>query len=126
MHKNSLEVEITTGSHKGQITFIHRINLTMVESKEGHEKFTRRQFTVTLAVAMTINNSQKQTFSRVGLNFLEPVFGHGQLYVVLFRVRSSNSIYILLAFSFADSFGANSLAIFFYNLLMYVMSIFSN
>ena len=45
---------------------------------------------------MTINKAQGQTFERVGISLLKPVFGHGQLYVALSRVRSQKSLYIQL------------------------------
>ena len=46
---------------------------------------------------MTINKAQGQTFGRVGLSLLQPVFSHGQLYVALSRVRSLASLRVKLA-----------------------------
>lgn len=54
----------------------------------------RRQFPVQLAFAMSINKAQGQTFQRVGVYLHEPVFGHGQLYVALSRVRSQHNLRI--------------------------------
>lgn len=48
----------------------------------------RRQFPVRLAYSMTINKAQGQTFDRVGIHLLSPVFSHGQLYVAFSRARS--------------------------------------
>jgi ATP-dependent exoDNAse (exonuclease V) alpha subunit len=45
---------------------------------------------------MTINKSQGQTFSRVGISHMEPVFTHGQLYVTLSRVTMQEQLFILL------------------------------
>ena len=45
---------------------------------------------------MTINKSQGQTFERVGLHLHKPVFAHGQLYEACSRVRSFDSIKVLL------------------------------
>ena len=52
----------------------------------------RLQFPIRAAFAMTINKSQGQTFSFVGIWLEEPCFSHGQLYVALSRVGSQNNI----------------------------------
>lgn len=56
----------------------------------------RRQIPVKLAFCVTINKAQGQTFDKVGLHLKTPVFSHGQLYVAMSRVRSSNDIKIWL------------------------------
>ena len=49
-----------------------------------------------VAFAMTINKSQGQTLSRVGIYLPEPVFVHGQLYVSFSRVTSHQNIKVLI------------------------------
>jgi len=57
-------------------------------------RFKRWQFPIIPAFAMTIHKSQGQSYGRVGIYLLEPLFTHGQLYVALSRVRSKNQLKI--------------------------------
>ena len=45
---------------------------------------------------MTINKSQGQTFSNVGVYLPVPCFAHGQLYVAMSRVGSPEAIHFLV------------------------------
>ena len=90
-----IEAKILTGDKFGNLAFIPRISLTP-SSSEIPIKFTRRQFPVRLAYAMTINKSQGQSVKFVGLDLRTPAFSHGQLYVALSRCTSSDRISILL------------------------------
>ena len=60
-----------------------------------HIPFSRRQFPVRLAFAMTINKSQGQSVQNVGLDLRTSVFSHGQLYVALSQCTSASRIKVL-------------------------------
>lgn len=85
--------KILTGSKKGEQSYIPRINLSPSDADLPFT-MTRRQFPVIPAFSMTVNKSQGQSFSKVGLFLPAPVFSHGQLYVALSRARDRNSLKI--------------------------------
>ncbi|KAL6501376.1 hypothetical protein OROGR_026509 [Orobanche gracilis] len=91
-----IEAVILTGSNIGNQTFISRFSLSPSDNKTMPFKFKRRQFPLSVCFAMTINKSQGQSLSRVGLCLRDPVFTHGQLYVVLSRVKSREGLKILI------------------------------
>ncbi|KAD4384901.1 hypothetical protein E3N88_25069 [Mikania micrantha] len=93
--KRVIEAEIISGSNIGTRIFIPRINLIPTDKKIPY-KFQRRQFPLSMCFAMTINKSQGQSLSRVGLYLKEPVFTHGQLYVALSRVKTRDGVKLLI------------------------------
>jgi len=71
------------------------MNLTRSES-DLPLKFQIRQFPISLCFAKTINKRQGQTLNKVGLYLPRLMFTHGQLYVVVSRVKSKKGLKILI------------------------------
>ncbi|XP_022003820.2 uncharacterized protein LOC110901291 [Helianthus annuus] len=90
-----IEAKIISGSNIGTRTFIPRINLSPSDKRIPF-KLQRRQFPLCVCFAMTVNKSQGQSLSKVGLFLRQPVFTHGQLYVALSRVKSMDGLKILI------------------------------
>ena len=92
IHKNHLlECKIVGGEHGNRTVLIPRITLQPKE-REFPFEWSRRQFPVRVAFAMTINKSQGQTLQNVGVWLNDPCFAHGQLYVAMSRVGSPRDI----------------------------------
>lgn len=93
--KSLIKAKVITGNNFGFETLIHRMKL-QPSDKTLPFKITRKQFPISICFAMTINKSQGQSLSQVGLFLPRPVFTHGQLYVALSRVKRKKGLKILI------------------------------
>ncbi|KAL4554228.1 hypothetical protein LXL04_039659 [Taraxacum kok-saghyz] len=93
---NVIDTEIVVRHHAGKIVFLPRIPLCPSANDMFSLKLKRKQFLIRLSFAMTINKVQGQSLSKAGLFFIEPVFTHDQLYVLLSRVKSRDGLKILI------------------------------
>lgn len=91
---NVIGARVATGNNIGDKVYIPRFNLEPSDHTIPF-KFQRHQFPLILSFGMTINKSQGQTLSHVGLYLPAPVFSHGQLYVVISRVKCKSGLKIL-------------------------------
>ena len=83
------------GSRKGELFCLPRFLLTPTE-KGCAFNFSRRQFPIIPAFAMTINKAQGSTVEELGVDLTSDVFSHGQAYVAYSRVRGWQYLHVLL------------------------------
>ncbi|XP_020972553.1 ATP-dependent DNA helicase PIF1-like [Arachis ipaensis] len=93
--KHIIEAKSLTGKGASQKVFIPRMTLIPSDHRIPF-KFQRRQFPIMVSYAMTINKSQGQSLSHVGLILKKPVFAHGQLYVAVSRVTNKRGLKIII------------------------------
>ncbi|XP_019155164.1 PREDICTED: ATP-dependent DNA helicase PIF1-like [Ipomoea nil] len=97
-----IEAKISTGDHTGNRVLVPRMSMTPSDPRLSF-KFKRKQFPLMLSYAMTINKSQGQMLSHVGLLLKKPAFVHGQLYVAASRVSNPKGLKILICNELGNS-----------------------
>ena len=79
-HEYIIKIKLLTEPLQNQVTLIPRMDMVPSNSRFPI-KFSRRQFPIKLAYAITINKAQGQSLKRVRIYLDKPMFSHGQLYV---------------------------------------------
>lgn len=92
--RNCIMIQIMGGDFHGRQGFIPRMMLNSNKA-ELNWIVTRRQFPLRVCFAFTVNKSQGQSLTKVGIDLRSPCFSHGQLYVALSRATDVGNIAVL-------------------------------
>ena len=87
------------------VVAIPRITTTYKEKRPGGISFERFQFPVRVAFTMTVTKAQGQTCEKLGIDFTEESFAHGQTYTAFSRATNSDSIRVYAPNKPVDSDG---------------------
>lgn len=85
-------IEATNGKFEGEIVLLPCISMIPSETTIP---FKRIQFPIRLAFPMIINKSQGLSMCICGLDFENPCFSHGQLYVGCSSVSTPSDLFVL-------------------------------
>jgi ATP-dependent DNA helicase PIF1 len=90
LYHHVIEANIIAGVISDNIVLILRIPLTTNDDNQIPIRFSRLQFPIRPAIALTINKPQGQTLTTTGLYLLGPIFSHKQLYVAISRCSKTH------------------------------------
>jgi ATP-dependent exoDNAse (exonuclease V) alpha subunit len=79
LNQRYISAETLIGDFEGRTALLPRIPLTTLDDGSTPIQFTRSQFPIKLAFAMTINKAQGQILDIVGVYIPKDVFSAGQL-----------------------------------------------
>ncbi|XP_074352756.1 uncharacterized protein LOC141691905 [Apium graveolens] len=88
-----VECEVICGTFVGSKHFIPRMELSPSDTKMPF-KLVRKQMTLQICYAMTINKSKGHSLKTVGLYLPKSVFTHGRYYISISRVTSPTGLTI--------------------------------
>ena len=93
---NLIEAETISGlsNNQGVTVGISRTRTQYKDKRPDGVSFVRFQFPVRIAFSMTITKAQGQACERLGIDFSDEPFAHGQLYTALSRCTNSTFIRI--------------------------------
>ena len=90
---NLIDARLAVGPHAGKQLFIPRIPIIPTDELFPFQ-MQRKQFPVRLCFSITANKAQGQTLQTVGIYIKNDFFSHGQFYVAMSRVGSSENVKI--------------------------------
>ncbi len=95
--RNIAHVKIQTGIHAGRVVLLPRCSCHVSRENSGLPfDFTRVQFPLIPAYAVSVHKSQGQSLHRIGIVVDQDSFAHGQVYTALSRTSGWDNITILM------------------------------
>ena len=98
IYDNVVLVELIDKNPRDEFLLIPRISFKQRLAKNDPRSplVLRNQFPLQLCYAMTLNKSQGQTLTNVGLDLRDDSFSHGHTYVGFGRVRGRDKVVVLV------------------------------